>query len=129
ARDGWHTREGFALPESSWDVAGQQLLLYGRVADLDTAALAVLAAARDAGVVAIADTGVEAGRALLADLARIGPVSREAGAGVEDAVGGPLGVPGDAADQSGQVDRRTEVDPYGRAAPQRRQHGGDHQPR
>jgi len=52
-----------------------------------------------------------------------------AGEGVEDAVGGPLGVPGDAADQSGQVDRRTEVDPYGRAAPQRRQHGGDHQPR
>ena len=88
ARDGWHTREGFALPESSWDVAGQQLLLYGRVADLDTAALAVLAAARGAGVVAIADTGVEAGRALLADLARIGPVSREAGADVEEPADG-----------------------------------------
>ncbi len=78
-RDGWRTREGFALPESTWDVTEQRLLLYGRVPDMDTAALAVLAAARGAGVVAICDVDSDTGRALLADLARIGPVSRDPG--------------------------------------------------
>ena len=74
ARAGWHTRDGFALPESAWDVGTARLVLFGRVADVDTAELALLAAARGAGVVAIADTATETGRALLADLARIGPV-------------------------------------------------------
>ena len=50
-RDGWRTREGFALPESTWDVTEQRLLLYGRVPDMDTAALAVLAAARVYGTI------------------------------------------------------------------------------
>jgi len=76
ARAGWQTREGFALPEQAWDVTDHKLALYGRVPDLDTAALAVLAAARGAGVVAIVDADTEPGRALLADLARIGPVGR-----------------------------------------------------
>src|SRR5207249_2389455 len=52
-------------------------VLYGRVADLDTAELAVHAAARGAGVVAIADPGTDVGRALLADLSRLGPVTRD----------------------------------------------------
>jgi hypothetical protein len=75
ARAGWHTREGFALTEPAWDVAEQRLLLYGRVGDLDTAELAVHAAARGAGLVAIADTATDVGRALLADLGRLGPVT------------------------------------------------------
>jgi DNA-binding NarL/FixJ family response regulator len=82
ARAGWTTREGFALPETSWDVSAAKLALYGRIADPDTAELAVLAAARGAGVVAVADTGTDVGRALLADLTRIGPVSTDPDAAV-----------------------------------------------
>jgi DNA-binding NarL/FixJ family response regulator len=74
ARDGWRTREGFAVTEAGWDVAGQRLVLFGRVSDVDTGRLAVLAAARGAGVVAITDPGTDVGRLLAADLARIGPV-------------------------------------------------------
>jgi DNA-binding NarL/FixJ family response regulator len=77
ARVGWHTREGFALTETAWDVSDQKLVLYGRVADLDTAELAVHAAARGAGVIAITDTRTDVGRALLADLTRLGPVTRD----------------------------------------------------
>jgi hypothetical protein len=77
ARVGWQTREGFALPETSWDVGQQKLVLFGRVSELDTAELALLAAARGAGVVAVADVRSEIGRALLADLERIGPVSTD----------------------------------------------------
>jgi hypothetical protein len=77
ARSGWQTREGFALPESSWDVTSSRLVLFGRVPDVDTAELALLAAARGAGVIAIADVRAEVGRALLADLERIGPVSTD----------------------------------------------------
>ena len=74
ARAGWHTREGFALTEPAWDIGEQRLVLYGRVADMDTAELAVHAAARGAGLVAIVDAGTDTGRALLADLGRLGPV-------------------------------------------------------
>jgi hypothetical protein len=79
-RDGWHSRDGFALPDPTWDVADRRLVLFGRVPDLETAELAVLAAARGAGVVVIADPTTEPGRSLLADLTRIGPVSN----GVDD---------------------------------------------
>ena len=75
ARAGWHTREGFALAEPGWDVSVARLVLYGRVGDQDTAQLAVHAAARGAGLVAIVDPNTEVGRALLADLSRLGPVS------------------------------------------------------
>jgi hypothetical protein len=77
ARAGWTTREGFALPESTWDVAPARMVLFGRVADPDTAELAVLGAARGAGVVAIADTTSDLGRALVADLGRIGAVGTD----------------------------------------------------
>jgi len=77
ARAGWKTREGFALTDPAWDVGEQRLVLYGRVTDLDTAELAVHAAARGAGLVAIADPGTDIGRALLADLGRLGPVTRD----------------------------------------------------
>ena len=77
ARSGWQTREGFALPEPSWDVTSTRLVLFGRVPDVDTAELALLAAARGAGVIAIADVRAEVGRALFADLERIGPVSTD----------------------------------------------------
>ena len=77
ARAGWTTREGFALTDQQWDITAARLALFGRVGDADTAELALLAAARGAGIVAIADTGTDIGRALLADLGRIGPVSTD----------------------------------------------------
>jgi hypothetical protein len=76
-RVGWQTREGFALPETGWDVARSRLVLFGRVAETDTAELALMAAVRGAGVVAIADPRADLGRALLADLRRIGPVNTD----------------------------------------------------
>lgn len=74
SRDGWNTRQGFAVPEGGWDVSGDKIVCYGRVSDTDTAGLAVLAAARGAGVVCVCDPGSAQGLALSADLARIGPV-------------------------------------------------------
>jgi DNA-binding NarL/FixJ family response regulator len=82
ARAGWHAREGFALPDHAWDVTAQRLVLYGRVGDEDAAELAVHAAARGAAVVLIADPDTELGRTLLADLGRLGPVTRDADAEV-----------------------------------------------
>jgi DNA-binding NarL/FixJ family response regulator len=87
ARAGWHTREGFALTEASWDVSAARLVLFGRVNDVDTAELALLAAARGAGVVAITDPASETGRALLADLARIGQVVTDPDGDDEEASG------------------------------------------
>ncbi len=84
ARAGWQTREGFALPEPGWDLTQARLVLFGRVSDVDTARLTVLAAARGAGVVAIVDAATDTGRALLADLTRIGPVRRGADDEPED---------------------------------------------
>jgi hypothetical protein len=78
-RDGWAVREGFALPDPSWDVTGSRLVLHGRVADPDTLQLAVLAAARGAGIVAVCDIETPIGRALVDDLARLGPVYHGAG--------------------------------------------------
>ena len=98
ARVGWQTREGFALPETSWDVSPSKLVLFGRVSEVDTAELALLAAARGAGVVAIADVRGEIGRALLADLERIGPVSTDPDApAAGEADGQPAGGSGDTA--------------------------------
>jgi len=77
ARAGWQTREGFALTEPAWDLTAARLVVFGRVVDLETAQLALHAAARGAGVVAIADANGDIGRALLADLTRIGPVTRD----------------------------------------------------
>jgi DNA-binding NarL/FixJ family response regulator len=88
ARAGWTTRDGFALPDQQWDVSAHRLVLYGRVGDPHTAELVLLAAARGAAVVAVADTTTELGRALLADLGRLGQVSTDAepatGAGAGD---------------------------------------------
>jgi DNA-binding CsgD family transcriptional regulator len=78
-RAGWRTREGFALPEPSWDVATARLVLFGRVPDLDTATLVVQAAARGAGIVAITDAAAALGRALVDDLRRLGPVHLDPG--------------------------------------------------
>jgi DNA-binding NarL/FixJ family response regulator len=73
-RDGWAVRDGFALPDPTWDVTGAKLILHGRVGDTETVQLAVLAAARGAGIVAVCDTESPLGRALVDDLARLGPV-------------------------------------------------------
>lgn len=80
ARDGWQARPGFALPDPAWDVGSGQLVLHGRIADddLETVRLAVYGAARGAGVVAICDVESPAGRALVDDLTRLGPVHRGA---------------------------------------------------
>jgi hypothetical protein len=73
-RDGWTIREGFALPDPAWDVTAAKLVLHGRVTDHDTLQLAVLAAARGAGIVAVCDTESALGRALVDDLTRLGPL-------------------------------------------------------
>lgn len=80
-RDGWVARDGFALPDPAWDVTGNRLVLHGRITDAETLQLAVLAAARGAGVVAICDTESALGRALVDDLSRLGQVRQ----GVETA--------------------------------------------
>lgn len=90
ARGGWRTREGFALPEPAWDVSSRQLVLFGRVVDLETAKLAVYAAARGAGVVAICDPRGDVGRALRDDLARIGPLGAEDGEAAEEKSDSPI---------------------------------------
>ncbi|GAB2572156.1 hypothetical protein Aab01nite_03580 [Paractinoplanes abujensis] len=77
-RDGWVARDGFALPDPAWDVTGSRLVLHGRIGDTDTLQLAVLAAARGAGIVAVCDVESPLGRALLDDLARLGPVQHGA---------------------------------------------------
>jgi hypothetical protein len=75
-RDGWTVREGFALPDPAWDVTGTHLVLHGRVTDPDSLQLAVLAAARGAGIVAVTDAESPIGRALVGDLTRLGTVTR-----------------------------------------------------
>ena len=108
ARAGWHTRDGFALTEAGWDVRAAKLVLFGRVVDVDTAELALLAAARGAGVVAIADTTTDTGRALLADLTRIGPVVTDPDAelvGASGAGGGTAGGPQLAPEQRALLER------------------------
>ncbi|MEU4238381.1 LuxR family transcriptional regulator [Actinoplanes sp. NPDC026619] len=77
-RDGWVAREGFALPDPAWDVTGNRLVLHGRITDPETLQLAVLAAARGAGVVAICDSESNLGRALVDDLSRLGQVRQGA---------------------------------------------------
>ncbi|HIV57699.1 MAG TPA: LuxR family transcriptional regulator [Candidatus Stackebrandtia faecavium] len=77
ARDGWQTRSGFAVTDTGWDVSAGKTVRYGRVTDTDTAALAVLAAARGAGVVCVCDPSSPHGLSLSADLARIGPVGTD----------------------------------------------------
>jgi hypothetical protein len=77
-RDGWIARDGFALPDPAWDVSGNRLVLHGRVTDAETLQLAVLAAARGAGIVAICDAESPMGRALVDDLTRLGTVRQGA---------------------------------------------------
>ncbi|WP_067499844.1 LuxR family transcriptional regulator [Actinoplanes sp. TFC3] len=73
-REGWSEQEGFALPGAAWDVTGERLVLHGRIGDPDTLQLAVLAAARGAAVVAVCEVDSPMGRALIDDLARLGPL-------------------------------------------------------
>jgi len=77
-RDGWVARDGFALPDPAWDVTGNRLVLHGRIPDRDALQLAVLAAARGAGIVAICDAESALGRALVDDLSRLGTVHQGA---------------------------------------------------
>jgi DNA-binding NarL/FixJ family response regulator len=78
-REGWTVREGFALPDPAWDVTGDRLVLHGRVTDPDTLQLAVLAAARGTGIVAVCDPETSLGRALVDDLTRLGGVQHGPG--------------------------------------------------
>jgi len=80
-RDGWTVREGFALPDPAWDVTAAKLVLHGRIAETETLQLAVLAAARGAGIVAVCDADTPVGRALVDDLGRLGSVHLGAGDG------------------------------------------------
>lgn len=76
AADGWAVRTGLGVPDEPWDLTASRTVVTGPVADDAAVAGAVLAAARGAGVVAVSDAESPAGQALLADLARIGPVRR-----------------------------------------------------
>jgi DNA-binding NarL/FixJ family response regulator len=76
AREGWEVHEGFTLPETPWDMSGSHPVLVGLVDDATAAADAVLAAARGAGVVATVEPDSEVAVLLVADLSRIGPVTR-----------------------------------------------------
>jgi DNA-binding CsgD family transcriptional regulator len=80
-RQGWAIRDGFALPDPGWDVAGARLILHGRVTEQHTLQLVVLAAARGAGIVAVCDADAAIGRALIDDLSRLGPVQLGTGDG------------------------------------------------
>ncbi|MFG1924841.1 LuxR family transcriptional regulator [Cryptosporangium sp. NPDC048952] len=76
AADGWAVRTGLGVPDEPWDLTASRTVVTGPVTDDAAVAGAVLAAARGAGVVAVADAESSTGQALLADLARIGPVRR-----------------------------------------------------
>lgn len=73
---GWTIRPGLTLPAEPWDLHPVRTVVTGTVNDLPSAAAAVLAAARGVGVVVVADADTDAGRHLLADLERLGPVLR-----------------------------------------------------
>jgi DNA-binding CsgD family transcriptional regulator len=73
-REGWTVREGFALTDPAWDLTRERLVLHGRITDTETLQLAVLAAARGAGIVAVCDAESALGRALIDDLSRLGTV-------------------------------------------------------
>jgi len=92
-RSGWRVHDGFAIPDPPWDVTGSRLVCSGRVGDRGSARLAVLAAARGAGVVAVADLATSLGQAFFADLARVGPVGTDPAADPAAGVRGPLLVP------------------------------------
>ncbi|PRY56918.1 MULTISPECIES: LuxR family transcriptional regulator [Glycomyces] len=72
AAAGWSAHRGFALLEPAWDLADRRLVCHGAVGDDHTASQAVLAAARGAGIIAVA-TG-QLALNLAADLRRVGPL-------------------------------------------------------
>lgn len=72
ASAGWSAHRGFALLEPAWDLAERRLVCHGTVADEHTAAQAVLAAARGAGIVAVASGPLAL--TLASDLRRVGPL-------------------------------------------------------
>jgi DNA-binding NarL/FixJ family response regulator len=76
AAAGWTVRPGLRVPEEPWDLTSGRTVVTGTVTDSGAVADAVLAAARGAAVATVADPQSVAGRALLADLARIGTVLR-----------------------------------------------------
>lgn len=72
AAAGWSAHRGFALLEPAWDLAERRLVCHGPVGDDHTASQAVLAAARGAGIIAVAAGQLALG--LAADLRRVGPL-------------------------------------------------------
>ena len=76
ASAGWTVRSGLRIPNEPWDLTTSRTAVTGTVTDEGAVADAVLAAARGAAVAAMVDPDTVAGRALLADLARIGTVLR-----------------------------------------------------
>lgn len=85
AQQGWATREGFAPAPEPGDPDEAPVVLFGPVTDLSTVQQVVLAAARGAGIVAIADAGHPVGRALIDDLSRFGPLAAGPQDGPDDA--------------------------------------------
>ncbi len=73
---GWTPSAGFAVAALPATAAGRRMVVHGRIADDDTEAarLAVLAAGRGVGIVAVCNIESSAGTALLRNLCRFGPV-------------------------------------------------------
>lgn len=109
-KQGWTMRTGFVLPAEPWDVSRRQLVVSGPVASVDEVAPVVLAAARGAAIVAIADPRSAAGRALLEDLRRIGPV------GDVEPPGREIVVEGLSADQCALLERLADGESIAAAA-------------
>jgi DNA-binding CsgD family transcriptional regulator len=78
ASEGWQIHEGFALPDTPWDISASRAVLVGLVDDATAAADAVLAAERGAGIVATVGPDSDIAASLVAELARVGPVARTA---------------------------------------------------
>jgi DNA-binding CsgD family transcriptional regulator len=66
----WHA------PGQPWDLSTEQLFLCGTVASMGDARLALLAAARGAGVIAHVDDADETGGRFVDDLRRVGEIQR-----------------------------------------------------
>jgi DNA-binding NarL/FixJ family response regulator len=71
---GWDLHAGFRLESREWSVAG--ITCHGGVSTTTDASLAILAAARGAGVVAAVLSKDEVLERLIEDLSRIGPIDR-----------------------------------------------------
>lgn len=116
ARSGWSVQDGFVLPSEPWDLHTSKLVVSGDVRDADDVPAAVLAAARGAGVVVVADPAKPAARDLVADLSRIGTVRTDPGAAEPEPSGSAAEGPELTVEQRALLDRLAEGESIAAAA-------------